>query len=363
MAGAEPTWRRLLRLEGLPILAVLAALVATFMAAAPEVFLGYRIYMSFLTTVPPLLVLAVALTLVIAAGEIDLSFPSVIALSGWVLAYCTHVLGSPWLGLFLALGAGALVGFVNGLLIARVGIPSIIATLATQFLWGGLTTVFSQGLSYSMGEVEGYAVWHLMVGRLGPVPVQALWALGVAAVLWLVLNRRRFGEHLLFIGDNARVAEVVGVNVAREKTRAFVLMGLMAAFASVLLTLENRSFFNTQGGGYLLEVMAAVFIGGTSVFGGQASVIGTVAGSFIIGMVEAGLVATGLQGFWVRAVVGVVFLAAVIGHLLIEEPERRAALARALRGRLEGARRRLSRGFPIPPGGGVHASNGKGGKR
>jgi len=283
--------------------------------------------------------LAAGLTLVIAAGEIDLSFPSIIALSGWVLAYCTHELGSPWIGFALALLAGAVVGYVNGILVAHVGIPSIIATLATQFLWGGLTTVFSQGLSYSLGDIDDASLWHLLVGRIGPVPVQALWALAVAVALWFVLNRHRFGEHLLFIGDNVRVAEVVGVNVAREKVRVFVLMGVLAAFASVLLTLENKTFFNTQGGGYLLEVMAAVFIGGTSVFGGQASVVGTVAGAFIIGMVEAGLVATGLQGFWVRAVVGVVFLAAVIGHLVLDDPERGGDLPRALRARLERVRR------------------------
>jgi simple sugar transport system permease protein len=330
-----PAASRLLRIEGAPIVAVLAALVAVFMAAAPQVFLSYRIYMAFLTSVPPLLVMAAALTLVIAAGEIDLSFPSVVALSGWVLAYFTHELGSPWLGFLLALVAGAVVGWVNGLLVARVGIPSIIATLATQFLWGGVTTVLSQGLSYALGDVDQLLLWQVLVGRVGPVPVQAVWALALAAALWFVLNRHRFGEHLLFIGDNASVATVVGVNVAREKIRMFVLMGAMAGFASVLLTLENRNFFNTQGGGYLLSVMAAVFIGGTSVFGGQASMVGTVAGAFIIGMVEAGLVATGLQGFWVRAVVGVVFLAAVIGHLLIEEPERGQALARAVRGRLE----------------------------
>ncbi|HTN51512.1 MAG TPA: ABC transporter permease [Anaeromyxobacter sp.] len=353
MTGPEPARSRLLRIEGLPILAVLAILVGAFMVAAPDVFLGYRIYMSFLTTVPPLLVLAVGLTLVIAAGEIDLSFPSVIALAGWILAYFTHVLGSSWLGLLLALVAGAVVGYLNGLVVARLGIPSIIATLATQFLWGGLTTVFSQGLSYSMGEAEDLLLWKLLVGRIGPFPVQALWALAIAVALWLVLNRHRFGEHLLFIGDNARVAEVVGVNVARERIRAFVLMGVMAAVASALLTLENKSFFNTQGSGYLLEVMAAVFIGGTSVFGGRASVVGSVAGSFIIGMVEAGLVATGLQGFWVRAVVGAVFLAAVIGHLLIEEPERGHALVRALRARLEapGRRRSPGRRFAGTPGG------------
>jgi len=334
MPAPEPVRIRALRIEGLPIVAVLVALVGAFMVAAPEVFLGYRIYMSFLATVPPLLVLALGLTLVIAAGEIDLSFPSVVALSGWVLAYFIHELHSPWLGVAFALLAGGLVGYVNGILVARIGIPSIIATLATQFLWGGLTTVFSQGLSYSLGDVEELFLWRLLVGRIGPLPVQALWALAIAVALWFVLNRHRFGEHLLFIGDNARVAEVVGVNVAREKIRLFALMGVLAAVASLLLTLENKNFFNTQGGGYLLEVMAAVFIGGTSVFGGKASLVGTVAGSFIIVMVEAGIVATGLQGFWVRAVVGVVFLAAVVGHLILQGPGSGKARVRLLRSKL-----------------------------
>ena len=320
MPGRESSLARLLRVEGLPITAVLLLLVALFMLIAPEVFLSYRIYMSFLANVPPLLVLAAGLTLLIAAGEIDLSFPSIVALSGWVLAYFIHDLHAPWLGLILALAAGTFVGWLNGILVARVGIPSIIATLATQFLWGGLTTVFSQGLSYSLADIDELFVWTLFVGRIGPLPVQCLWALGLTVCLWFVLNRRRFGEHLLFIGDNVKVAEIVGVNTRREKTRAFALMGLLAAFASVLLTLENQNFFNTQGAGYLLEVMAAVFIGGTSVFGGRASLVGTVAGSFIIIMVEAGIVATGLQGFWVRAVVGVVFLAAVVGHLIDPGP-------------------------------------------
>src|ERR1041384_4604832 len=334
MATRDSLPARLVRIDGFAITFVLLILVSLFMLIAPEVFLSYRIYMSFLADVPPLLVLAAGLTLLIAAGEIDLSFPSIVALSGWVLAYCIHDHQAPWLGLILALAAGALVGFLNGILVARIGIPSIIATLATQFLWGGLTTVFSEGLSYSLGDIEKLLFWKLFVGRIGPLPVQCLWALGLTAGLWFVLNRRRFGEHLLFIGDNTKVAELVGVNTRREKTRAFVFMGILAAFASVLLTLENKNFFNTQGGGYLLEVMAAVFIGGTSVFGGTASMVGTVAGSFIIVMVEAGIVATGLQGFWVRAVVGVVFLAAVIGHLLIQGSEKAKTRVRLLRGKL-----------------------------
>src|SRR3989442_3506940 len=150
MPAPESARSRLLETEGLSIMGVLLALVIVFMIAAPDVFLGYRIYMSCVATVPPLLVLAAALTLLIAAGEIDLSFPSVIALSGWVLAYFSHVLGSPWLGLLLALASGALVGWLNGILVARIGVPSIIATLATQFLWGRLTTLLSHGPSLAI---------------------------------------------------------------------------------------------------------------------------------------------------------------------------------------------------------------------
>jgi simple sugar transport system permease protein len=145
------------------------------------------------------------------------------------------------------------------------------------------------------------------------------------------MNRHRFGEHVLFIGDNANVARVVGVNVDRERVKLFTLMGTLAGFAAILLTLENRNFFNTQGQGYLLIALASVFIGGTSIFGGQATVVGTFFGAFIISMIEAGLTATGIQGFWVRAVVGLVFLAAVIFHLMMEQPQRRATLLRMFR--------------------------------
>ncbi len=329
-------------IEGLPIIGVLLVMVAAFMIAAPEVFLGYRIYMSFLATVPPELILALGLTLVIAAGEIDLSFPSVIAFSGFLFAWAFKTYELTWAALLLALAGGALVGVVNGFLVAVIGIPSIIATLATQFFWGGITTVLTGGLSYAIRNVSDYWVHTLLVGRIGVLPVEALWSTAVAVLLWFVLNRHRFGEHLLFIGDNVGVAQVVGVNVVREKVKLFTLMGLLAAFAAVLLTAENKNFFNTQGSGFLLTVMAAVFIGGTSIFGGKATIVGSYCGAYIIGMIEAGLVATGMQGFWVRAVVGLVFLAAVIFHLTMEDPAR---LRRLRHFRLAGRLRRQ----PAPP--------------
>jgi simple sugar transport system permease protein len=137
MNRAAPRLAFLGRLEGLPIALVLAVLYGVFMLAAPAVFTGYRIYMSFFQTVPPMLVVALGLTLVITAGEIDLSFPAVMALSGFVFTWIFKTYQAPVIGLLLAVLAGALVGYINGFLVARLRVPSIMATLATQFFCTG----------------------------------------------------------------------------------------------------------------------------------------------------------------------------------------------------------------------------------
>ena len=320
------------RVEGLPIILVFFVLLGLFMYTAPEVFLAPYIYTTFLSTLPPLVLLAVGLTFVIGAGEIDLSFPAVISFSGFVFAVLFKQYDLGWIAVAAGLASGFLVGFVNGLLIARVGVPSFMATLATQFFWAGMATVLSGGKSYALRGAETSSVWRLLVGRLGGAPdslawlndvsVQAIWTALIAAFLWLILNRHRFGEHVVFIGDSNAVSRVVGIDVDREKIRLFTLMGGLAALAAMLLTLENKNFFGNQGQGYLLTAIASVLIGGTSIFGGRATVVGTIFGCFIIGMIEAGLVATGLTGAWVRTIQGLVFLVSIIFYLWVEDPQR-----------------------------------------
>jgi simple sugar transport system permease protein len=315
LSAKQPTPRllpRLAQVEGLPIILVFVILVGFFMIAAPQVFLGWPIYLSFLTTVPPMLVLAIGLTLVVAAGEIDLSFPSTLAFAGYLFSVCETQLGNPWLGLVAALAGGALIGVVNGTLVALVGVPSIIVTIGTQFFWAGAASILSGGQSDALQELDG--------STIGFLPMQALWALAIAVFMWFILNRHRFGEHVLFIGDSRTVARVAGVNVVRETIKLFTLMGVLGGFAAVLLTIENLNYFSTQGQGYLLPALAGVFIGGTSVFGGTATIVGTFFGTFIIGMLEAGIVATGIAGFWVQAIEGIVFVAAVVLHLVVESP-------------------------------------------
>jgi simple sugar transport system permease protein len=323
------------RVEGLPIILVFAVLLAVFMFTAPQVFLAPNIYTTFLTTLPPLIILSVGLTFVIGAGEIDLSFPSVIAFSGFVMAVLIKEYDLGWLAVIAAIAAGLFIGFVNGVLVARIGIPSFITTLGTQFFWAGMATVISGGKSYALRGVENTSVWQLIVGRIGnaedptiwwtQISIQAVWTAVIVVVMWFIMNRHRFGEHVLFLGDSNDVSRVVGIPVEREKIKLFTLMGGLAAVAAVMLTLENRNYFGNQGQGYLLTAIAAVLIGGTSIFGGRATIVGTIFGAFIMGMIEAGLVASGLTGAWVRTLQGLIFLVAIIFYLVVDEPHRSAA--------------------------------------
>jgi simple sugar transport system permease protein len=323
------------RFEALPIIIVFLLLLLLFMYRAPEVFLAPYIYTTFLSTLPPLILLATGLTFVIGAGEIDLSFPSIIAFSGFVFAVLFKEYDLGWIAVIAGLASGILVGFVNGVIIAKVGIPSFMTTLGTQFFWAGMATVLSGGKSYALRGADQSSVWQWIVGRpfasastpwLTELSIQALWTAIIVGFLWLILNRHRFGEHTLFIGDSNDVSRVVGIDVDREKIKIFTLMGFLAACAAIMLTLENKNFFGNQGQGYLLTAIASVLIGGTSIFGGRATIIGTVFGSFIIGMVEAGLVAAGLTGAWVRTVQGLIFLIAIIFYMYADEPQRRRAL-------------------------------------
>jgi simple sugar transport system permease protein len=361
MVAVASTLRWYNRIEGLPIIVVFALILALFMYTAPEVFLQPNIYTTLLSTAPPLILLATGLTFVIGAGEIDLSFPSVISFSGFVFAVLFKEYDLGWIAVAAGLASGILVGLVNGILIARIGIPSFIATLGTQFFWSGMATVLSGGKSYALRGAEATSVWGWIVGRFGDpnsytwqnqISIQAVWTLVIVVALWFVLNRHRFGEHILFIGDSKDVSRVVGINVEAETIKLYTLMGALASIAAMMLTLENRNYFGNQGQGYLLTAIAAVLIGGTSIFGGRATLVGTVFGCFIIWILEAGLVASGLTGAWVRTVQGLIFLIAIIFYLVVEEPQRRAVLLARFRRRADTGRVAPAGRSPAPGGAG-----------
>lgn len=322
------------KIEGTATALVFIVLVILFMFTATRAFTGYRVYMSFMASVPPPLIIALGLTLVASAGEMDLSFPSTVAFGSYVFAVLFKQYELTWLALFAAVAVGTAMGYVNGLIITLLGIPSMIASLALLFLWGGLVTVISSGISIAIPTIQDTFLHTIMVGRIGGYfPTQMIWALAISLLMWLILNRRPFGENILFIGDSERVAKVVGIPIERERIKLFTLMGALSALAGVFLTVETTTYFSSQGQGYLLTVIAAVFIGGTSIFGGSGKVVGTVFAALIVAIIEAGLVASGIQGFWTRFFIGVVFIISVVMNTALEDPSK-VPLIKLIRSRI-----------------------------
>ncbi len=291
---------------------LLIGLLAVFMLASPATFLAPRIYISFASTIPFVAILALGLTFLVIAGELDLSFPAVMAMSGLTFADVFLKTKNPLLGWGAAIAVGALAGYLNGLLVVRVGVPSIIATIGTQFFWRGLSSLLAAGLARNMAPVRETWLHHVFVGRIGGVlPAQALWCLGIALLLILILNRHIFGDHALFIGDDIRTARLMGIDTDRVRILLFTFMGTVSAFVSVMVCMEMANWWPTQGEGYLLLVFAAIFIGGTSVFGGEGTIYGTLIGAVIIGIIEAGIISAGFSGFWTRLVYGFIIVVSV----------------------------------------------------
>jgi simple sugar transport system permease protein len=283
-----------------------------FLIGSPRTFLARDIYVAFMSTTPYFALMAIPLTLVIIAGEIDLSFPSIMAFGMTafdVVFVSTH---SVWLGFIACLAAGVLAGWLNGVIVVKIGIPSLVATIGTPFFWRGVVMVVTNGQGLGMTPVRETLLYPLLVGRIGGFfPAHFLWTIAFALVVWFFLNRHRFGAHVYLTGDNLESARLMGVNVDRTKTLTFAVVGFAAAFAGFVVSEDVLFFWPTLGDGYMLNTLASVFLGGTSVFGGMGTVFGTFVACFIIGAINAGIVAAGLTGFWTSLIYGLIVVVSV----------------------------------------------------
>lgn len=313
-APAKTPWEALrsvisVRRYGLQLgtFAMALALWTVFAVGAPETWLHFDIYSSLMSTVPLTGIIALALTVVVIAREIDLSFGSVMAVGAWVFV----AVGQPELGLLAALAAGLGVGVLNGFIVVRFGIPSLVATIGTWFFWGGIVLYGTGGKGAGTEFAHGF-VSSLVTGRVRGVPAEFFWMLGIAIVLWVLLNRHRFGAHVYLVGDNEQSARMMGVRSGRVRVTVFALVGLAAAFAGIASTLESNYFWPTVGGGAMLPTVAAVFLGGTSIFGGRGTIFGTFVGAFVIGAIEPGIVSLGWTGLLTQVIYGAVIVGALI---------------------------------------------------
>ncbi len=297
------------------IFAILFCTLALFISTVPEVFLQGRIYISYLSIIPFTMILALALTPLIIAKEIDLSFPSVMAVSGYIFSQSYLSFDNTFIAFFLSLAFGFFAGLFNGLIVVKIGVPSIIATIGSQFLFRGLAMILSGGTALSVIEIKETFIAELFTGRwFGFFPAQSFWVIVFAILVWFILFKHKFGNAVLFIGDNIKAARMMGINTDKTRIILFIQMGMISSFSAVLLTLEMANWWPTNGEGYLLLVFASIFIGGTSVFGGSGTIFGTFIGAIIIGIIESGIIAMGLDGFYTRFIYGVIILIAVCVH-------------------------------------------------
>src|SRR5258708_7329882 len=303
------------------IVGVMVAMWVFLMIAAPETFLRKEIYISLADSVPYYGIMALPITLLIIAREIDVSFGSIMAVGVMCFLAVFNATGSPILGLAACVLAGLGAGLLNGIIVVKVGIPSLIATIGMQFFWRGLVLVLMQLASNYPLEPAAQAdplLNDLLVGRLFDViPAQFIWMIVIAVATWILLNRHRFGAHTYLIGDNPNSAELMGVNVGQRRILMFGLVGAAAAFAGIITSYSVGSFFVSLGDGYLLNTLAAVFLGGTSVLGGTGTILGTFVGSFIIGAIEPGAVALGMMGQQTQLIYGFVIVLSTGMHTIL----------------------------------------------
>jgi rhamnose transport system permease protein len=254
--------------------------------------------------------IALPMTFVIITGGIDLSVGSIVGLCAITLGYSWKSLGVPLpLAIVLAIAVGGLAGFFNGLLITRIKAPPLITTIATLALYRGIAEGVSQAHS-----VRGYPEWFYFTGQgqLLGVPTQ-LWILIVAIIVaGIALDRTIFGRTLYAIGNNETAARFSGMPVDRIKLLVYTLSGLMAGVSAYVLVSRVTTTRSDMGMGYELDVIAAVVLGGTSIFGGSGTIWGTVVGLVMIQLLKDGLALTGVKGDATIIVIGAVLIASTL---------------------------------------------------
>lgn len=287
---------------------VLLILFAFFSFTADAFFTSANI-LNILRQIAPTMITAVAMTFVITTSGIDLSVGSMVALSGSLLAIWTNGGMDSTLALVLVLLIGGLVGFVNGWFTSYRGLPPFIVTLATLGVVRGVALLITQG--YSTPIPTDAWVKVLGQGRVYGIPLPAIIAVVVAVVGWFAFTQTPYGRYVVGLGSNYESLRRTGVNTKLVNLVVFLVSGVIAALAGVIVAARLASGSSNAGQGFELEVITAVVLGGTSLLGGRGSVLGTVLGAIVLGVIANGLVLLHVSPFYIQIVQGVILLIAI----------------------------------------------------
>jgi len=297
--------------SNIPTIAVGVVLVVLFAAFSvmADSFIAPDNILNMLRQIAPTLVVAVTMTFVITTSGIDLSVGSIVALSGSLLALMIHGGQDPTVALLAALSLGAAVGAVNGWFSSYQGLPPFIVTLATLSVVRGIALLVTGGYSTPISSDAWVTV--LGQGRVAGVPVPAIIAAVVALVGWVVFTQTPFGRYVVGLGSNAESLRRTGVNTRLVGLWVFIMSGLAASMAGIMIAGRLASGSSNAGVGFELEVITAVVLGGTSLLGGRGSIAGTILGAIVLGVIANGLVLMHVSPFYIQIVQGTILLLAI----------------------------------------------------
>jgi len=287
----------------------LTLLFLVFAIAVPG-FIESNNLINILTQIALLMIIAQGFTMVLIVNELDLSFANLASLSSVLVAgFIIHGM-NPALAIFFVLLAGLAFGAMNGILVTKVGIPSLITTLATGIVANGFIYMYTKGVSFYSGLPKAFL--YLGRGRIGAIPVLVIIMLLDLAVFHIFVNRTAAGSNLKATGGNSNAAFIAGINVKFYKVLGLVICSFSAALTGILLTARLGAANPEGGGGFLMEGFAIVLLGQTVYTVGRASPIGTFVGALIIGVLNNGLTLMGAQYFTQDIVKGLIIILAVV---------------------------------------------------
>lgn len=271
-------------------------------------FLTTRNLSNIVLQTAPATIMAIGFVFVLSAGEIDLSFGSIVAVSA--LSGAVVMQDYPMVfGIAAGLGAGLAIGFFNGVMVAYLKLPSFLVTLATLGLFAGLARSMTD--LRSIPVINDAFTGFFGSGSLFGIPSLILWTIGAVIVGHIIYRQSRFGAHVIATGDNAAAAQVSGIKVPRIRLAVLMISGGCAGLAGLLYAGRLQAARYTLGESDLMTVIAAVIVGGTALNGGKGSIIGALVGSLLMGMLNNGLILMGLSVSDQMIVRGVIILLAV----------------------------------------------------
>ena len=294
------------------VLVVLFAIIIVLSITAPA-FLNPINIINVIRQAVEISIMAVGMTFVIVSAEIDLSVGSIFGATAMLAATIMQQGFNPTIAFILAIALGMGIGFANGFLSTKVGMPAFIVTLGTMQLFRSVAYSISDGRSLSTFSDEQLNSWFFAMGNnVGPIPIQVIIMGLIYAVAIIVLLKTKFGFETYATGGNKRAAMLGGINTDAVKIKAFVICGALCAFAATISIAYLKSVPTTAGQGREMDVIAAVILGGASLNGGRGSMFGTLLGAVIMSVIRNGMVLLHIPAFWQTGFIGAVIIVAVL---------------------------------------------------